>query len=213
MAYTIEAAKRSRLIQRVVVSTDSQEIAAIARRFGAEVPFMRPPEISGTHSTEMEFLRHGLGALQDNEGYDPDLIVLLYPTAPFRKSSSIDCAIEEMLKHPEADSLRSIRLCSEHPCKMWVMEGGYLRPFVKEKDPAMPTWSYQSLPAVYVQNANIYITKPATLRDKKSPIGDVVLPFVMDAIESIDINEPLDFQTAEMLIQRNPGIIESPHVA
>ncbi len=206
IAYTIEAAKRSRLIQKVLVTTDSKEIAEVSRKFGAEAPFLRPAEISGTHSTEMEFFLHALDWLKKKEHYEPDLIVLLYPTAPFRKTRSIDLAIEEMLKHPEADSLRSVRLCSEHPYKMWVIEGERLLPFVKGKDPAMPTWSYQSLPKVYVQNANIYITRPATLRNKGNPIGDTVLPFVMDEIESIDINEPMDLQIAEGLIQKNPGI-------
>jgi len=201
IAYTIEAASGSRHVNRVVISTDSEAIAAVARQYGAEVPFMRPESIAQSDSTEMQFFDHALGWLKENEGYEPDLIVLLYPTSPFRKAESIDRAVEVMLKHPEADSLRSVRLCSEHPYKMWVKgEDGYLKPFVGGKNPNIHTLSYQLLPTVYIQNASIYITKPETIRNKKSPTGDVIIPFVMDEMESVDINTPIDFKFAELLM-------------
>lgn len=199
IAYTIEAAKKSKYINRVVVSTDSEEIASVAKHYGAEVPFLRPKSISKAGSTEMEFFEHALDWFAQNENYEPDLIVHLYPTSPFRKPASIDRAVEEMLKHPEADSLRSIRLCSEHPYKMWVIKDGYLKSFVKTKDSNVHTLSYHLFPTVYIQNASIYITKPSTIKNKKSPIGDIIIPFVMDEMESIDANTPLDFKFAEMI--------------
>jgi CMP-N-acetylneuraminic acid synthetase len=201
IAYTIEAAKKSKYIERTVVSTDSEEIANVARNYGAEVPFLRPKEISKADSTEIEFFEHALNWFAENENYEPDLIVLLYPTSPFRKPGSIDKAIEEMLAHPEADSLRSVRLCSEHPYKMWVIDKGYLKPFVKAKDVNVHTLSYHLLPMVYIQNASIYITRPSTIRNKKSPTGDVIIPFIMDEMQSIDINSPLDLQFAEMIVK------------
>ncbi len=203
IAYTIEAARKSNYINRIVVSTDSEEIAAVAKQYGAEVPFLRPESISKSNSTEMEFFNHALDWFIKNEKYEPDLIVLLYPTSPFRKPQSIDNAIKEMLKHPKADSLRSIKLCSEHPYKMWVIKDGYLKPFVKGKNPNIHTFSYHLLPAVYIQNASIYITKLSTIRNKESPTGDTIIPFIMDEIESIDINSPLDFEFAEMMMERS----------
>lgn len=202
IAYTIEAAKKSKFINRIVVSTDSEEIASVANQYGAEIPFHRPESISKDDSTEMEFFEHALSWFSKNENYEPDLIVLLYPTAPFRKPESIDKAIEEMLMQPEADSLRSVKLCSEHPYKMWVIENGYLKPFVKREDPNVHTLSYHLLPTVYVQNASIYITKPSTIRNKQSTTGDIIIPFVMDEIESADINNPIDFKFAEMLMKK-----------
>lgn len=202
LVHTIEAAQKSKYINRVVVSTDSEEIATVAKKCGAEVPFLRPGSISKSDSTEMEFFNHALNWFSENECYEPDLIVLLYPTSPFRKSESIDKAIENMLAHPEADSLRSIKLCTEHPYKMWTIEESYLKPFVMDKDPNTHTLSYHLLPKVYVQNASIYITKPSTIKNKRSPTGDVIIPFVMDEIESIDINNPLDFQFAEMIMEK-----------
>lgn len=202
IAYTIEAAKKSRHINRIVVSTNSEEIAAVARNYGADVPFFRPDEISGVDSTEMEFFEHALNWFIENENYEPDLIVLLYPTSPFRKAESIDMAIEDMLRHPEADSLRSVKKCSEHPYKMWVVENGYLKPFVKNTEKRdMHTLSYHLLPEVYIQNASIYITKPSTIKNKRSPTGDIIVPFIMDEIESVDINTPVDFIFAEMLLK------------
>jgi N-acylneuraminate cytidylyltransferase len=203
IAYTIEAAKRSDLITRILVSTDSEDIASVSRAFGAEVPFLRPCEISQSDSTEMQFFIHALDWLSEHEGYNPDLIVLLYPTSPFRKSESIDLAIEKIQAHPEADSLRSVRLCSEHPYKMWVTESQYLQPFVKTTDQNSHTLSYQLLPTVYIQNASIYITRPRTIFEKGSPTGDVIIPFIMDELESVDINTPLDFKFAELLIKEN----------
>lgn len=200
IAHTILAAKASRLITRTLVTTDSEDISEIAKQYGAEVPFLRPTEIAQKNSTEMQFFNHALDWLKSNENYTPDLIVLLYPTSPFRKTESIDKAIEILLKHPEADSLRSVTLCSEHPYKMWVVEGEYLKPFVKTDVPNAHTLSYQILPTVYIQNASIYITKPATIQQKSSPTGDIIIPFIMNEEESIDINNPLDFKLAEFVI-------------
>ncbi|MCX7927850.1 MAG: acylneuraminate cytidylyltransferase family protein [Candidatus Omnitrophica bacterium] len=201
ISYTCFCARESKFINRLIVSTDSEEIASAAKKYGAEVPFLRPREISQENSTEFEFLVHALNWFSKYEDYEPDLIVVLYPTSPFRKPESIDRAVEEILKHPEADSLRSVRLCSEHPYKMWTIENGYLKPFIDSENPHLHTFSYQILPKVYIQNASIYITKPSTIRNKKSSIGDIVIPFVMDEIESIDINTPLDFKIAELLLK------------
>ncbi len=203
IAYTIESAKKSKYINRIVVSTDSEEIATVAKEYGAEVPFLRPKEISQADSTEMQFFEHALNWFIQNENYEPDLIVQLFPTSPFRKPESIDKAVEEMLQHPEADSLRSVKLCSEHPYKMWTIEDGYLKPFVKSEDSNLHTLSYHLFPKVYIQNASIYITKPNTIKEKKSPVGDIIIPFVMGEMESIDINTLLDFQFAEMIMRNS----------
>ncbi len=206
IAYTIEAALRSRQVRRVIVSTDAAEIAAVARASGAEVPFLRPGAIAGADATELEFLDHALEWLAENENYEPELIVLLYPTAPLRRPESIDRAIELLRAHPEADSLRSVRRCREHPYKMWRLDGDRLQPFVRDPMPVanMHTLSYHLLPEVYVQNANIYITRPVTIRTQRSSTGAVIIPFVMDAAESVDINEPIDFRLAELLIKEGP---------
>lgn len=202
IAYTIEAAKQSKCINRIIVSTDSKRIAKIAREYGAETPFLRPSEIATSESTEFEFYLHALKWLKENECYEPDLIVNLYPTSPFRKASTIDKAVEKMLSHSEADSLRTVKRCSEHPYKMWVFSGKYLRPFVPSKNSNTHTLSYHLLPEVYIQNASIYITHPHVIYKYKSTIGKKVLGFIMPENESFDINTLHDFQIAELKVKQ-----------
>lgn len=206
IAWSIACAQRSRYIRRVIVSTDSDEIAAVSRRAGAEVPFRRPAEISGPHSGELEVFEHALGWLAEHEGYEPDVIVKLLPTSPFRRSRSVDEAVELLLAHPEADSVRSVRLCSEHPCKMWRIEGGRLVSLLPEGGGLKPreghNLAYQLLPRVYVQNASFDVTRPGTIRRYGSISGRHILPYVMGPEESVDINEPLDLVLAEALVRK-----------
>ncbi|MEM2251344.1 MAG: acylneuraminate cytidylyltransferase family protein [Candidatus Hadarchaeales archaeon] len=202
--YVIQAARKSKYINRIIVSTDDEEIAKVARECGAEVPFYRPKEFAKEDSPEFYAIEHALNWLRDNEGYIPDLVVKLFPTSPFLKPSTIDKAIEMMLENPDADSLRSVRLCKEHPYKMWVIEGNRLKSFVPlDKKPknghSLP---YQILPKVYIQNACIDVIRPKTIWEKKSVTGDEILALVMDEMESFDINTELDFIIAEELMKR-----------
>ena len=120
----------------------------------------------------------------------------------FRSADSIDRAIRMMIGHPEAESLRSVRKCSEHPYKMWVRDGEFLHPFVKHDNTNTHTLSYQLLPEVHIQNASIYITTPRTIAEHHSTVGEKVLAFVMDENESVDINSELDFRLAEEMLRR-----------
>jgi len=205
IAYTIECAKRSKYINRIIVSTDDEKIAEIARAYGAEAPFLRPAEISKDHSTELEAFKHALSWLKNNDDYEPDLIVKLFSTSPFRKTESVDKAIELLLSNPEADSVRSVTLCSEHPYKMWTIEKNLLKSLIplEQKPKDAHTLSYQILPTVYIQNAAIDVIKPKNIWEKDSITGDVILPFEMDEYESVDINNPIDFFLAESMIELN----------
>ena len=204
LAYTVEAARGSRYITRVIVSTDSEAIAQVAIQEGAEAPFRRPAEISQSHSTELEAVEHTLSWLREHERYEPDLVALLRPTTPFRKSETIDAAIELLLKDPSAHCVRTVKLCSEHPHKMWVMEreGQRIRSFVplEHKLPEAHTLAYHLLPIVYVQNASMDILRPSNIWQLRSTTGTEVIPLVMDEMESVDINSPLDFLLAEIII-------------
>jgi N-acylneuraminate cytidylyltransferase len=204
IAYTIECAKRSRYINKIVVSTDSDEIARVCEGYGAAVPFRRPADIAGDDSTELDAFLHALNWLKENEKYMPDLIVKLFPTSPFRKSESVDKAIELLINNPQADSVRSVRLCSEHPHKMWSIKDGRLYSLIplQEKLAQAHTLSYHLLPEVYVQNAAIDVTKPATIYEKDSITGTNILPLIMDERESIDLNTQMDFEIAEHLIRK-----------
>lgn len=201
--YIIKSAKKSEYINRIIVSTDEEEIAEVAKRFGAEVPFYRPKELAKEDSPEFEAIKHALDWLKEKEGYIPDLIVKLFPTSPFLKPETIDKAIELMLANPTADSLRSVRLCKEHPYKMWVIEGNRLRSFLPPSEKLRDSHSlpYQALPKVYIQNACIDVIRPNTIWEKNSVTGDDILSLLMDEVESFDINTELDFLIAEKLLQ------------
>jgi CMP-N-acetylneuraminic acid synthetase/2-polyprenyl-3-methyl-5-hydroxy-6-metoxy-1,4-benzoquinol methylase len=205
LAYTIECAKKSKYITRIIVSTDDEKIASVSRSYGAEAPFLRPAEISQDGSKELDAFKHALSWLKTHEKYEPDLIVKLFPTSPFRKPESVDKAVELMLANPSADSVRSVILCSEHPYKMWTIASNRLKSLIPldQKPKDAHTFSYQILPTVYIQNASIDITKPSNIWVKDSITGEEIVPFIMDADESVDINHPIDFQLAEMVIENN----------
>jgi CMP-N,N'-diacetyllegionaminic acid synthase len=204
LAYSIEAAKRSRYVDRVVVSTDSDAIVEVAEGWGAEVPFRRPAEISQGHSTELQAMEHALGWFRDHESYEPDLVVLLRPTSPFRTTATIDRAIEVLTNDPNAHCVRTVRLCSEHPHKMWVMDpdGRRIRSLipVEHKLPEAHTLSYQLLPTVYIQNASMDVFRPSNVWQLRSTTGTEIIPLIMDELESVDINTEIDFLLAETLM-------------
>jgi N-acylneuraminate cytidylyltransferase len=214
LAYSIEAAKRSRYINRVIVSTDSDAIAEVAGREGAEVPFRRPAEISQSHSTELQAMEHALGWLKDRERYEPDLVVLLRPTSPFRTTTTIDAAIELLRNDPDAHCVRTVKLCSEHPHKMWTMDsaGRRIRSLipVEQKLPEAHTLSYHLLPTVYVQNASMDVFRARNVWQLRSTTGTEIIPLVMDEWESVDINTEIDFMLAELLMSQRESNAQMP---
>lgn len=207
IAHAIECAKASKYINRIIVSTDSEEIARVAKRYGAEVPFKRPKNISQWNSTELSAFKHALGWLKKNEGYKPDIIVKLFSTSPFRTTKSVDRAIRLLMSNPDADSLRSVRLCSEHPYKMWAIKGRWLRSLMplSKKLLEAHTLSYQLLPTVYIQNAAIDVTRTTNITQKDSITGKRILPFIMDEAESLDINNPIDLDLARLILNKSKG--------
>jgi N-acylneuraminate cytidylyltransferase len=181
IAYSIEHALASRHIVRTIVSTDDPEIADVARSFGAEVPFLRPPELARDESPDIDVFRHALSWLRDREQCACELVVHLRPTGPVRRVSTIDRAIETMLSHPEADSLRSVSVPTETPYKMWRVTNGYLEPLMTV--PGMSE-SYcaprQSLPEVYWQNGYVDIVRPRVVLEEGQMCGRRILPLVID---------------------------------
>lgn len=180
LAYSIEQALASTLITRTVVSTDDQEIADVARSFGAEVPFMRPAEFAQDRSTDLEVFRHALATLRDRDGYQCDAVVHLRPTGPVRRVARIDQAITTFINHRDADALRSVSTPVQTPYKMWTVTGEYLEPLLTidgvEEPYCMPR---QSLPAVYWQNGYIDIIRPRVILDDGLMCGRRIVPFVM----------------------------------
>ena len=128
IAHSIEQAKASKYVDRVIISTDDEKITQVAREFGAEVPFMRPAEIAQDLTPDFPAFEHCLDWLKEYEGYEPDIVVHLRPTGPLRTSKQIDDGIELLAKYPEADSVRSVNEPPKSPYKMWVIGENFMKP-------------------------------------------------------------------------------------
>jgi CMP-N,N'-diacetyllegionaminic acid synthase len=201
IAYTIAPALESGVFSSVIVSTDSEEIAAIARHYGAEVPFLRPAPFAGDTSPDIEWLEHALTELRAG-GRSWDAFSILRPTSPFRSAAMIRRALERFASQAGADSLRAVEKCTQHPGKMWVIRGDRMFPLLP-LGPAEQPWHstpYQALPLVYVQNASLEIAWTRVVFERRTIAGDVVVPFVTEGYEGFDINDSYDWMVAERLI-------------
>ncbi len=208
IAYTIAAAQSCGVFEAVVVSTDSPEIAAIAEGYGAEVPGLRPAEMASSTSPDIEWVRHTLAELAA-EGRRCELFSLLRPTSPFRGPAAIRRAFEQLVALGDrADSLRAVRLCREHPGKMWVLDGELMNPLLEQPE-GVPLHSrqYKSLPAVHVQDSSIEIAWTATVEEQDSISGERVAPFFTEELEGFSIDYPDDWRQAEEMIAENPAAL------
>ena len=203
MAYSIEHARKSRYINRIIVSTDSEEYAQIANSYGAETPFLRPREISGDFSLDIEVFEHTLSFLEEQEGYVPDIVVQLRPTYPIRDASDIDNMIELLIHNDVADSVRCIAPAREIAHKMWYSnEENYLTPIMKDIPEAynMPR---QKLPKVYYQNACIDVMRAGVITKQHSMSGTRILGYQMK--HNFDIDTEEDFKLAESFSKLESG--------
>ena len=122
IAYSIAAGRQANSVTRVIVTTDDEEIAEVARTYGAEVPFLRPVELAGDRTLDLPVFQHALNWLAQNEGYHPQAVVQLRPTTPIRPPDLVDRSVALLLAHPEADSVRGITAAHQNPFKMWLMD-------------------------------------------------------------------------------------------
>jgi N-acylneuraminate cytidylyltransferase len=200
IAHTIGHARASACITRIVVSTDDDEIARVARDHGAEVPFMRPAELAEDLSPDIDVFRHALVTLREREGYRCDVVVHLRPTGPVRDPARIDEAIGMFLAHPDADSLRSVSPASESPYKMWQVTGGLLEPVVRLGEGESYCLPRQALPQVFWQNGYVDIVRPAVVLERGQMCGDRILPFVMHE-PVFELDYPEGIAAAEAALQ------------
>jgi CMP-N,N'-diacetyllegionaminic acid synthase len=201
LAYTIAAARLADVFDAVVVSTDSEEIAAVAERYGAEVPGLRPEEMATSVSPDIEWLRYSLAELSST-GRDFEIFSILRPTSPFRGPETIRRAFEQLVALGDrADSIRAVRPCREHPGKMWVIEDDLMRPLLDQPD-GVPLHSRQfaSLPPVYIQDSSLEIAWMRAVEEHDSIAGERLAPFLTEGVEGFSIDYPDDWQAAEELV-------------
>jgi len=204
LAYSIAAARASGLFEQVVVSTDSDEIASVATRYGAEIPELRPAALGMATSPDIEWVRHMLGVLPKYE-----LFSLLRPTSPFRGAETIRRAWDLFVaQDPPADSIRAVELTRQHPGKMWVLDGDLMRPLLDQAPGVVPTHSrqYKSLPEVYVQNSSLEIAWTRISADGEIA-GQRVMPFFTEGHEGLTIDYEDDWVLAERLVESGEAVL------
>lgn len=205
IAWSIAAAKQSQLVTRVVVSTDDEEIAAVAREYGAEIPFLRPSELAQDKTTDLPVFEHALKWLDAErvEGYRPDVIVQLRPTSPIRPRTMVDDAIRILLEHADADCVRGVVPAAQNPYKMWRFNGERkpLNPLLEMDGISEPyNAPRQILPPVYWQTGHIDAIRVSTITQKKSLTGDVIYPLLIDPKYTVDIDTLTDWAKYEALV-------------
>lgn len=207
IAWSIEEAKKSRLLTRIIVSTDDLGIADVARQYGCEVPFLRPAEFAQDLSTDVEFLLHALDFLREKEGYNPEIVLRLPPTSPLRTATHIDEGIEKLIATPDADAVRPICEAPKHPYKLWKIteDKKFLEPFLPESFTGFHeayNLPRQLFPKAYIHTGAMDVIRTRTLREQKSTSGKKLAYFFMAPEDSVNIDHPIDFEIAEFLMQK-----------
>lgn len=195
IAHTIEAAKNSRYIKRIICSTDSEDIAKISKKYGAEAPFIRPKELALDDTSSVDSLLHALRYAAEMEKYFPETVILLQPTSPLRTSRHIDEALELfILKRPK--SVVSVKRSEITPLCLKTLAGDK----IVSLEPAKENFSAarRANRGYYRANGAIYIASPETIRRCRTFWTNDTLPYIMDEASSVDIDTQLDLRLAEI---------------
>lgn len=213
LAYTIRAAIDSGVFDAVICATDSEDYAEVARHYGAEVPFLRSPEISGDKSPDIEWLVWMLRNLKE-VGREFEIFSILRPTSPFRLPETIRRAWAMFIEDSGADSLRAVEKCKQHPGKMWVIRGKRMLPLMPFSKGSTPWHSsqYAALPEIYAQDASLEIAWSRVALEQGSIAGEAIIPFVSQGLEGFDINEPEDWWLAERLLAKQEATLPVIHI-
>jgi len=204
IVWSIAAGLQAETVMRVIVSTDDDEIAAVAREYGAEIPFMRPAELAQDRTPDLPVFEHALKMLEEVDGYKPDIVVQLRPTSPIRPRGLVDEAVHTLLSHKDADCVRGVVPAGQNPHKMWRLPDGENAPMKNLIDVEGVAEPYnaprQSLPPVYWQTGHIDVIRTSSILEKKSLTGDVIYPLVIDSRYTVDIDNLQDWARYERLV-------------
>lgn len=202
IAYTIEAALNSRCLDRVIVSTDDRGISNVSKKWGAEAPFLRPSQLARDGTPALEVLQNVLRWLKSNEDYAPGAVMTLQPTSPLRDPQHIHQAVR-LFRRTGADSVVSVCQAEHSPYWMMRLKRGRVFPFMRSR---FENARRQDLPPVYRPNGAVYLTRYRVVMEKEKILGPDTRAFVMDAESSLDIDTPLDFKVAELLLKERENV-------
>jgi len=203
IAWSIAAAKQASCVTRVILSTDDEEIAAVAREYSAETPFLRPVELAQDNTTDLPVFEHALAWLEEHEGYKPEVVIQLRPTSPIRPKNCVDSAVKILMSHEDADCVRGVVPAGQNPHKMWRFSGAGqpMKPLLEvEGIPEPYNAPRQILPPVYWQTGHIDAIRVSTIKQKSSLTGEVIYPLVIDPRYTVDIDNLSDWAKYESLV-------------
>jgi len=202
IAYAIAAGLAARGVNRVIVSTDDEEIARVARRYGAEVPFLRPADLAGDETPDLPVFEHALRWLQDQGDDAPEVVVQLRPTSPLRPKELVDQGLAVLAAHPDGDSVRAVIPAGQNPYKMWrPMEDGRIVPLLGNGLHEPYNMPRQLLPETLWQTGHLDVIRTSTILGKHSLTGDRVYPVRVHPEYAVDIDVVRDFERAEALLR------------
>ncbi|MBF8261438.1 MAG: putative N-acylneuraminate cytidylyltransferase [candidate division NC10 bacterium] len=201
IAYSIAAGLSARSVGRVVVSTDDEEIAEVARAYGADVPFLRPAPLALDETPDLPVVEHALAWLAKG-GYRPEIVVQLRPTSPLRPRDLVDRGIAVLIDHPDADSARAVVPSGQNPYKMWRRaEDGRIVPLLEDGLHEPYNMPRQLLPPTYWQTGHLDVIRTGTVLRMHSLTGDRVFPIMVDPDCAVDIDTAPDLARAEALLR------------
>jgi CMP-N,N'-diacetyllegionaminic acid synthase len=198
LAYTIAQAAASGIFEKIIISTDSKEIAAVAKEYGGEIFGLRPSQLATCSSPDIGWILHLMQQLKEKSAI-PDAFCILRPTSPFRDPKTIQNAWETFRNTPFVDSLRAVEKCTQHPGKMWVIRGDRLLPLLPFGSPPWHSSPYQNLPEIYTQNASLEIAWSRVPIEDGTIAGNTVMPWISEGYDGFDINNPVDWEIAESI--------------
>lgn len=195
IAYTVKAALQSHCLERLIVSTDHEEIAEASRHLGAEVPFIRPSELASGSARSEEAILHAVQFCENQAGGRPiEIVVTIQPTTPFLQAEDIDSCVGMLRSDQSLDSVVTVTDVSTRPEWMYKEENGCLRNIMGEPF----SGASQLLPELVVMNGGAYATRRRTLFEKRSLVGSRIRGHLMERIRSIDIDDDIDWKVAEL---------------
>ena len=206
LQYTIEAARQAKGIDRIILSTDSEEIATVASSLGCEVPFLRPSALAEDSSTHLSVILHALDTLRDSHGYEPDCVMLLQPTSPFRTSQDIDKSIH-LMQRTQCDLVVGVTPSSASLSKLFYMSANeVLQPFAEVTGDSEYI-RRQELPKTFAENGSIYLQRVQSLRFPPQHVPNFgslrsvdARAHIMPEERSLDIDTPFDLHLARLLM-------------
>jgi len=198
VAYTIAVAKKSNLITRLIVSTDDEQIAAVARQYGADVPFMRPKELAQDSTPHLPVMQHAIEFMEKKLGIQFDYAVIFQPTSPFRTVDDINGTLQKLID-TGADSAVSVYEIepSAHPMKVKKLEGDRVLPYCLEEPEGARR---QDLPIAYKRSGAVYAMRRDLIMKENRLYGDYIVGHIVPRERSIDIDTPLDWLKAEYML-------------